>query len=299
MKNHCFLCYSIDFVPLWIKGKYRIMMCNNCSFVFTVPLRSRKQMNKFYCTFDYSSSNEVESIIRKDAKRSLTYIEKYVRKKGKLLDVGCGRGYFLDEARKTGWRIYGIDYSDNLINYAKNTLLLNVQRGDMFHFRSKQRFDVVTLNQVIEHVFNPNDLIKKCYELLKPGGVIYVATPNIGSVAAKVARENFDHLIPPEHLGYFSKRTLSAVLQRNHFRALYLGSWSYAVDLAGILKRLIKGKRKIDVLPKRKNIVEIQHSSFIKKIKLLLFDKIFCKLFYRILNFDCWGTILEVVAVKV
>ncbi len=296
----CYLCSERNALFLYRKGDYSILECSNCNFLYVYPIPSKRQLNKFYKTFDYQNEKTAEPIIRKDAIKSLKKIEKHSRRgKNSLLDIGCGRGYFLDEARKLGWKVSGIDYSKKIIDYAKKRLDLGVRCVDIFKYYPKKKFDIVTLNQVIEHVSDPQKLIEKCYGLLKSKGIIYIATPNIDSTSARVLKEDFDHLIPPEHLGYFNKKTLSRALEGCCFKVLYTGSWSYREDLAGIIKRILKGsKNKVKISSGRDSIPNVQNMSTIKKIKYFLFDVVFCGIFYRILNLDSFGIMLEIIAIK-
>ena len=148
------------------KSKYSIVKCDNCDFIFTTPIPSREEIATYYRRFDYKDSLSAEKVIRSDAKRSLKKIAKYVKEKGELLDVGCGRGYFLDEARNFGWKTHGVDASKLVTDYATKTLHLNVNCSDIFSFRTTQSFDLIILNQVIEHFINPEGLINHCSKYL-------------------------------------------------------------------------------------------------------------------------------------
>ncbi len=301
--QQCFLCGSNNYRLIVTKSKYGIVKCKNCDFVFTTPILSEQELETYYKKFDYKDILSAERIIRLDAKKSLGKINKYIKTKGDLLDVGCGRGYFLDEARKLGWSSYGVDVSELVTEYARNKLHLTIFHSDIFSFKSKQTFDLITLNQVIEHFVNPERLINKCSEFLTSGGLLYIATPNVESISAKVLKDNFDHYIPPEHVSYFSQHTLRKLLKKLGFNVLHIGSWSYPADLGGIIKAL---------LGKRDNIKHSQSALYknsrsspntskylnIKQIKSFLFDRVFCQLFFKVLNQDSWGTYLEVLAVK-
>ncbi len=299
----CYICKSNNYRLITKKSKYRIVKCQNCSFVFTTPIPNREETAKYYRKFDYKDSLLAEKVIRSDAKKSLKRINNYVTEKGELLDVGCGRGYLLDEARKLGWKTHGVDASKLVTDYAMNTLHLNVFCSDIFSFRPAQVFDLITLNQVIEHFTNPEELINQCGKHLIKGGLLYIATPNVESVSAKVLKDNFDHYIPPEHLSYFSQRTLKRLLEKLGFKVLYIGSWSYPADLGGIIKTLL-GKKVQSVqssLLLNKNQVTTPYSSRsfnIKQVKSFLFDRVFCHLFNKVLSFDSWGINLEVLAIK-
>lgn len=298
---YCYVCRAKNRRILYRKGKYSIFKCLSCGFIYTDPIPSKVQLEEFYKNFDYKNKEIAELTIRKDAMNSLKRIRQYIKNEQvKLLDIGCGRGFFLDEARKLGWNVYGIDYSENVIDYAIKKLNLDVERTDMFNYHTKELYDVVSLNQVIEHVSDPDKIIKKCFKLLKKGGILYIATPNIGSISAKVLGSDFDHLIPPEHLGYFDKNLLIRSLKDNDFSVQYLGSWSYSVDLAGIIKKLLyKNKHSIETpMNKSMDSVGSSNQSRVKQIKYFLFDKFFCGIFYKVLNLDSFGIMLDAVAIK-
>lgn len=298
----CYLCGSYNYRLIIKKSKYGIVKCKNCDFVYTTPIPSQEEIDEFYRGFDYKDSLSAEKIIRSDAKKSLRGISKYVKKSKYLLDVGCGRGYFLDEARKLGWDTYGIDVSESVVDYAKNELHLNVAYGDIFSFQSERKFDVVILNQVIEHFVDPKKLIATCRKYLEDEGLLYIATPNIESLSAKVLKGDFDHYIPPEHVSYFSQYTLKNLLDTLGFRVLHVGSWSYPADLGGIVKALLGKMTQTEHAENFDTVYESSSRTLsgfrIKQAKSFLFDQIFCRLFFKVLSLDSWGINLEVLALK-
>lgn len=299
----CYLCSSNNYRLIVKKSKYDIVRCNNCSFIFTTPYPDKNVTEKFYRSFDYKDSSSAEKVIRSDSKRSLEIIDQFIERKGELLDVGCGRGYFLDEARRLGWNTYGVDSSKLTIDFAKRVLRLNVFRSDIFSFQPEKSFDLISLNQVVEHFANPEILINQCGKHLKRGGLLYIATPNVESISARVLKDNFDHYIPPEHLGYFSRRTLKRLLEKLDFKVVYTGSWSYPSDLGGIIKTLLGKKTQLKESGRYFDNIscESEYSSNffnVKHIKSFIFDKVFCRLFYKLLCFDSWGINLEMLAVK-
>ncbi|MDP1721973.1 MAG: class I SAM-dependent methyltransferase [Candidatus Gottesmanbacteria bacterium] len=299
----CYLCRSNNYRLIATKSKYSIVKCDNCDFVFTTPIPSQEEIATYYSKFDYKDSLSAEKVIRLDARRSLEKISKFAKMKGELLDVGCGRGYLLDEARKLGWKTHGVDASKLVTDYATNTLRLNVFCRDIFLFRPEHTYDLVILNQVIEHFINPEELINHCGKYLVKGGLLYIATPNVESVSARVLKDNFDHYIPPEHLSYFSQHTIKRSLEKLGFKILYIGSWSYPSDLGGIIKTLlgkkIQSKRNSELLGKNQEIVPYRSRYFnIKQVKSFLFDRIFCHLFSKLLSFDSWGINLEILAIR-
>lgn len=128
---------------------------------------------------------------------------------GQLLDVGCGNGSFLRLARSCGWGVTGLDPDPKAVtNAAKQGL--TVHRGGIEYFEGKTGlFDVITLNHVIEHVHDPVKVLKICYALLKPGGQLWLETPNIHSLGHARFQNNWFDLDPPRHLVLFNRHSLS------------------------------------------------------------------------------------------
>jgi SAM-dependent methyltransferase len=136
-------------------------------------------------------------------------------KRGSLLDVGCGNGKFLAQMRELGWEVMGLEPDPGAVSVAKAHFGLNVCQGTFKEVRLADRhFDVVTLNHVIEHVFDPIGMMKKCYHLLKPGGELVILTPNADSLGHRLFREFWQGFDLPRHLYLFSRHTLKACSDR-------------------------------------------------------------------------------------
>lgn len=297
----CKVCFSrlTKSTSVTVKNGYYINRCLNCDFIFVSNPPSEEYLKDFYRNFKYKEELDLEARIRKDARRSLKVINKFIHPPGTLLDVGCGRGYFLDEAKMYDWNTFGIDYSKRQIDYAKNVLKLNAEVGDVLSYKINKKFSLITINQVIEHVLNPKKLVRKCYQLLDTHGFLYIATPNIESLTSKVFEEKFEHLTPPEHLSFFSKKTLEKLLKDNGFMVVYLGSWSYPENLAGIIKKLFKTN--FEYYPNKEGSRSKEpklKGSLASSIKYVFFDQLFCKIFYRLLEIDSLGINLEIIAKK-
>lgn len=302
MQPDCYICGSYKKLELFTKKNYKIVRCLSCGFVYLSPKPSSDELAQFYRNFDYHNPSISEKVIKSDAIRSIKLINKFKPQTGSMIDIGCGRGFLLDEARRFGWKVFGIDYSQKVLDYAKNVLNLDTTCADIRSYVSHNKYSVVVLNQVIEHVTNPKRVLKNCYKLLDEKGIIYIATPNIESVAAKVHKEHFDHIIPPEHVGYYSRKTLSLLLEKCGFKVIYKGSWSYPVDLAGIIKKLLKGSvlNESTCIEKelQNSLNKNQKYDLLKNAKYLVFDKVFCGLFYKVLNIDSFGINLEIIAIR-
>jgi 2-polyprenyl-3-methyl-5-hydroxy-6-metoxy-1,4-benzoquinol methylase len=183
----------------------------------------------------------------------LNDIRKY-KSAGKLLDVGCSVGTFLNVARENGWDVYGIDINAVAVRHCKNVLGLKVKntslRPGIF---PDNFFDVVIMSDLIEHVSDPIKVLTFSEKILKKGGILYIVTPNIDSLVAKLTRWRWQGIKPNEHLYYFSPRTMKKALNKAGFsiveyhsihrvrnlKTIVYKSSEYSKTLSSILKLLI------------------------------------------------------------
>ena len=137
---------------------------------------------------------------------------------GKLLDVGCGSGGFIQRMAQLGWEVYGIDFDPKAVDVCRQQGL-NASVGDLFaqHYPDNS-FDVLVLNHVIEHIYDTSILVAECYRVLKSGGKLIIATPNTKSWMFNLKfKQNWFSLQPPGHLQLFNLSNLSAILTQQGF----------------------------------------------------------------------------------
>ena len=135
----------------------------------------------------------------------------------RLLDIGCGNGDFLVSAQEAGWDISGLEPDPKAAAVAQQSGLdVTLGTADVFADASNC-FDAITLSHVIEHVHEPGQLLQTVHRLLKPGGVVYIDTPNIDSHGAKFFGKNWRGLEAPRHLVLFNPASLTALLSASGF----------------------------------------------------------------------------------
>ena len=135
----------------------------------------------------------------------------------RLLDLGCGNGFFLATAQACGWDVVGLDPDPEAVINCANWGI-EARCGGVEQFDSKERvFDAITLSHVIEHVHDPVATLKSCWRLLKPGGCLWLETPNIDSYGHSRYGGNWLGLDPPRHLVLFNWRSLVSSLSRAGF----------------------------------------------------------------------------------
>lgn len=137
---------------------------------------------------------------------------------GRLLDVGCGNGAFLEWYSKHGWRVYGVEPSERAYSICR-------QKGlEVFHGELDQAgyppdyFDVVSLVHVLEHTTRPLAVLTEVRRVLKPNGLVLVGVPNFGCYDRKLLSESWWPLEAPRHIYHFDVKTLCTMLRRSGFR---------------------------------------------------------------------------------
>jgi SAM-dependent methyltransferase len=169
----------------------------------------------------------------------------------RLLDLGCGSGAFLLRARSAGWDVVGVDPDVKAVGSSRKKGL-DVRLGGVEIFdRSDEQFDFITLAHTIEHSHNPLEVLRSCYKLLKPGGSIWIDTPNIESLGYQLFGANWLHLDPPRHLVLFTFGSIIRCLHNAGFsmikiqpyRPLFAGSFMPSVAIANGLKPFSKIKQ--------------------------------------------------------
>ncbi len=215
-----------------------IVKCNSCGLVYVNPRLKSEEIIEGY------SEGSDETFISQIGGREKTFMQgvKFIErfeKPGKILDVGTAGGSFLAMARKRGWQAYGVELNRWLCGWAQKHYGLHVQPGTIDDLKyANNFFDVITLWDVLEHVPNPSEVLKKCHRLLKPGGFIYINYPDYGSYAARIMKSKWVFLLSV-HIYYFTRKTIAGMLEktgfqplsyRTHFQTLSLGYLVYRMQ---------------------------------------------------------------------
>lgn len=216
-----------------------IFRCQECGVVFEETSLMREKILNYYSDWRDQVYEDERQNRTLAFKRIVSKIREF-RPSGKLLDVGCATGTLLVEAKNSGYEVYGIESSFWASKIAQKKYHLNVTTG--FIERSdfaEEYFDIVTLIDVIEHLYNPKLTLQKISRLIKKGGVICIVTPNIESFAAKVFREKWWH-IRPCHFFYFSSKTMNALLKTTGFEIILFRTYKWYLSISYLFQRALK-----------------------------------------------------------
>jgi 2-polyprenyl-3-methyl-5-hydroxy-6-metoxy-1,4-benzoquinol methylase len=155
----------------------------------------------------------------------------------RLLDVGSGEGEFLSEMQALGWSVEGIEPDSTAVELARARRVF-VRQGTLAQTSLEPAsFDAVTLRLVLEHFREPTAALEACRRVLKPGGILWIATPNLESDGHGIFREHWIYLQPPRHPVIYAPASLTQLLVRAHFeivefRPLRDAMWSFRMSAA-------------------------------------------------------------------
>jgi len=166
----------------------------------------------------------------KERLRNTLDILKDVSHNSKVLDVGCGRGYFTKHFVVNGNKVLGIDYSKNAIEFAQNNFgnesLLFEVLDVVDLIEKKDEFDVVIANNLIEHIENPNAFLRECHRILKPDGFLIISTPNLYSfrnIISIIFKKSVKYR-HSNHVCEYSRSQIKKFFQKNDFKLVKIVS---------------------------------------------------------------------------
>lgn len=226
----CNICGSSNEKLIAVQNGYRVVKCNCCGFVYVNPRPDNETLKRLY--LKYLPEKILDPLLwdayMKDVfeKAANTLLQRFPTG-GKVLDIGCGYGFFLKRMKAAGWQTYGMDVSETAVSYAEkhgiSTMLGtldNVKYDDNY-------FDAVTLFYVLEHLPDPLKGIKEVKRILKPNGLLLLRLPHTTPIVRilnilGIKNNLYD---PPFHLNDFSPWTVKTLLKKGGFSNIrtYIG----------------------------------------------------------------------------
>jgi len=235
----CFLCKSADYNVFYDTSPFRTVKCSSCGLARVMPMPDEKQRQAVN-TSTYSTE-EYRDRYFKDRKNftrwfrdKLKLIETYKPQKGRILDIGCSYGFFVEEALRRGWDACGCEINPVTGGHSRERLKERVCVGDLDAMSfTGAGFDVITLWDVLEHQPDPSAFLSRVKKYLKEDGIICLQVPNFDGYISRLKGKNWDWLTPGDHLYFFTPATLAKTAESAGFVQSYFETWEptrYFID---------------------------------------------------------------------
>jgi len=214
---------------------FDVKQCGVCTLLFLNPRLAENDMLARYAAPDYyhSETHGYSNYAAQERALRATYQSLLKRwhhqglRGESLLELGCGWGFFLAEARPYFKRLWGADFGSQAVELAQ-THADQVFTGGLDQIPTSVRFDTLALNQVIEHLYAPKPFLRDCLERLNPGGTLLMTTPDAGSFWRRGLGRRWPSFKIPEHVSFFTRQTLHRLLQETGWQQIRIFSYWHA-----------------------------------------------------------------------
>lgn len=195
---------------------FEIWVCEDCGLLYTSPRPAPEKIGDYYKSEAYYSHQEnkiglipriYESVKKVNLKHKVNLAIGGLEK-GKLLDIGCGVGDFLQQIESKGWQCTGIEPSEDAAKIAKKRIQATIYKPEEIDTLIDETYDVITMWHVLEHVDDLRTEVEHLFRLLKKGGRLVIALPNYKSYDATYYQDKWAAYDVPRHLNHFDKQTI-------------------------------------------------------------------------------------------
>jgi len=219
-----------------IMGTQQVVRCKDCGLLYVNPrIKEDIIINSYSDAEDELYVSQEENRIKTFSK-SLKLVEKYSKNKGKILDVGAAAGFFLQCAKGSGWKTYGVEPSKWMTDWGNKKYNVNIKNGVLIGSNFESGFfDAVTMWDVLEHTLDPKKELIEVNRILKKDGILIINYPNIGSTLAKIFGEKWWFLLSV-HLYYFSNKTIKKYLNKTGFEVIRIKRYVQRLNLEHLMK---------------------------------------------------------------
>jgi len=247
--SSCTICNSNEITLLKNFEKLYLVKCKQCSFVFDKRIPTQEELYEHYKVYSYSTLKPLPKETSKSYNKLLDEFEKY-RKNGNILDISCGQGDFLIEAKKRNWNVYGTEFSKSAVDICLSRGI-NMYKGDLNKkIFQNISFDVVTSFEVIEHINTPQSFIEVSNYKLRNNGLLYCTTPNFDAILRFMEKDKFKIINYPEHISFFTKKSISILGDRYNLKKIKI--LTSGLDIGRFIN-ILKNKKDI---PYDRNIIK-------------------------------------------
>lgn len=249
--SFCPICHNSVLDNKFIINDFTIVQCRACKLMFVKEKVSQKELDYYYeKTAEGISADKDCVYLDQENVENLKYYYRNLRSlilekisTGTVLDIGCNAGYFLDVME--GFECYGIERSASHGKIAKDKHGDNIFIGAFEDYKAPGfLFDCITLQDVLDHLADPLEALKNCNKLLKPDGILVIKVHDMSCLYAKIMGKNFYAFVPPFHLFYFNRASLTMALKEASFDLVFSKHMGHSMFLSTVFYRLSRGNQR-------------------------------------------------------
>jgi 2-polyprenyl-3-methyl-5-hydroxy-6-metoxy-1,4-benzoquinol methylase len=247
LKVNCPVC-GMDHATLWFeKDMFRWYRCTNCSMVYMNPRLNNKATHDFYNSLANSIYNEskfdqiteTSDFDDKANKANLELINKINRdRKGNLLEIGSGKGYFLKKSMEAGYQVIGVELNQKNCDFSRKLLGEEdlIRDIDLLAANfNEESFDVIYMRDLIQHIPNPRELFQECFRLGKPGCILFIGTHNIAGLIARIVGSRYTPVFGFMEPNHYSPTSITKLLNTAGFTVQQISYQSIDCTVSEIL----------------------------------------------------------------
>lgn len=245
-----------------------IAKCEKCGSVYLRTRLNPKALRAIYQSYGDEGSHmhppkDASKIDENPLRRKEFFeeISEFVEPGGKLIDVGCGWGAFLDYARSKGYEVRGVEPSESVAAYGVENLDIRIDTDDLLDLElSPNSFSVATMIHTLEHLPEPRKTLEKLFNILKPGGMLCGIVPNFGSYLSEKQRDAWEWIDPYRHIVQFEQETIEQALKQAGFKIEKIYTKTGDYDPAQLKSEIVRRTHESDPVSIEKEIEELEKS---------------------------------------
>jgi 2-polyprenyl-3-methyl-5-hydroxy-6-metoxy-1,4-benzoquinol methylase len=223
----CIFCEKENEQIVFEEKGYKALRCRDCGLIYVSPRPSIEEIKSLYSNDSEYARGHIKSAFDKRlfARHNIRIIKRFLRK-GNLLEIGAGAGYFLDEARKAGFSVFGIEFNSIEVGFIRNTLNIPCEEtplGDQTY--DGKNFDIIYHCNVISHMYDPIGDFRKIHNRLVDNGLVVFETGNMPEVDRKYYKY-INKFNLPEHLFFFNENNIKELLKITGFKLVNIYKYS-------------------------------------------------------------------------
>lgn len=223
--DKCLICLGSRLKALKGYEKDYLCRCLDCSFVFAQQVPTPEELHLEY--LKYPRDDTLSPITHQRYVELLQTLEGF-RQHNRILDVGAGNGHFGQAAQAAGWQAFATEFDERAVEFCRQKGITTHSGALQLDNYEAESFDLIYSSEVLEHIQNPLEELKTFWSLLRPGGAVYLTTPNLNALSHWLLGPRWNNFNYPEHLCFYNPKTLLQLFFRCGFKPLWISTTGFS-----------------------------------------------------------------------